>query len=145
MKKLLLISAIFSQISSCSPSPAAAMAGSEIPSIINTIIQAESSGRPYVIGDGGHARGLMQIQESVWRRYTKASFDLAFDADWNRKIVEAHVRHIIKRYGPRASRALVIYTYNTGRFCSGELPGWTKRHPNKIYRNVFLSDAEVAE
>jgi soluble lytic murein transglycosylase-like protein len=120
--------------------PARAMSKAEIPSLIDAIIQAESSGRPTAIGDHGRARGLMQIQECVWQKYTRASFDRAFDADMNRKVGESHVRHIIKRYGPRASRALVIYTYNTGRFCKGALPSWTKHHPNMIYRSIFLSE-----
>lgn len=119
---------------------AQAMGESEIPSLINTIIQAESSGRPDLVGDHGRSIGLMQLQKSVWQRYTRLSFDRAFDADLNRKIGEAHVRHIIKQYGRRASCALVIYTYNTGRFCGGALPSWTKHHPNNIYRGIFVSE-----
>lgn len=109
----------------------------EIPAIVNTIVQAESSGRPWLSGDHGKSRGLMQLQKGVWERYTKVSFDRAFDADMNRKIGEAHVRHIIKRYGSRASRALVIFTYNTGRFSRGQIPMWTARHRNNIYRAIF--------
>ena len=62
-----------------------------------------------------------------------------------------HMRIVVPRYGgpevisaveedvptPRANEALVVYTYNTGKFCPGDLPGWTKRHPNDTYRGIF--------
>lgn len=123
-------------------SPAlASIPEAEIPRLINLIVQAESSGRPHIVGDEGRARGLMQIQKATWQEYTRISWDRAFDADWNLKIGEAHVRSIIKRYGRRASYALVIYTYNTGKFIKPgrKLPTWTKKHKNKIYRSVFRS------
>lgn len=118
----------------------AQIAETEIPGLVNIIIKAESSGRPHAIGDKGRSRGLMQIQKPTWRRYTGLSFDRAFDADLNRKIGEKHVRSIIERYGRKASRALVIYTYNTGKFCKGKLPAWTKKHPNDTYRRVFKEE-----
>ncbi len=117
----------------------ASISESQIPQIINTIIQAESSGNPKAIGDGGESRGLMQIKKATWQKYTRLPFERAFDASANRKVGEAYVRAIIERYGDRASLPLVIYTYNTGHFVgiNKKVPVWTLHHPNLIYREIF--------
>ncbi len=120
-----------------SASARAAVSEAEIPGIVNTIIQAESSGRAWVVGDGGKARGLMQIQRPTWERYTTESWDKAFDPAVNRAVGTKIVRSLVKTYGPRATEALVIYSYNTGRIAKSGLPAWTAKHPNKIYRNIF--------
>ncbi len=117
----------------------AQVSGAQFNTLINDIIQAESSGRAHVVGDGGKARGLMQIQKATWDRHTSYSWDLAFNPVINRQVGELIVKDIIKKYGARATAARVIYTYNTGRFLkSGKaLPRWTKKHPNRIYRKYF--------
>lgn len=110
----------------------------DIPSVVSTIIQAESSGQPHAIGDHGQSRGLMQIKFATWRRYSRLPFRTAFDAVQNRKVGEAHVRRIVEHYGRTASPALVILTYNTGHFYK-HLPKWILKHPNKIYRRIFIA------
>jgi len=105
--------------------------------LVPQIIQAESSGNARAVGDHGRARGLMQIQEATWKQYTAEPWSRAFDPDLNVKVGTRILRQIEARYGSRATAALVIYSYNTGRFCKGSLPPWTKKHPNRIYRKIF--------
>lgn len=118
---------------------APAFAAVNVPVLMDKIIAAESSGRAHAVGDGGKARGLCQIQKATWERYSAESWDRAFDPAVNRAVGERIVRDIEKRYGARASEALVVYTYNTGRFVKAgrSLPAWTKKHPNRVYREIF--------
>lgn len=101
------------------------------------IVMAESSGRPHAIGDHGKARGLMQLQRATWERFSDDPWREAFHPGKNLAAGRAYLKHILKVYGKKATKARVLYTYNTGRFCYGNLPKWTKRHPNKIYRRIF--------
>lgn len=139
-KALILVLLVAGCLSGCSDVVFAA--GVDVPALMETIIAAESSGRAGAVGDGGKARGLCQIQRATWERYTSASWDRAFDPALNRQVGEKIVRDIVKRYGNRATRAMVIYTYNTGRFvkAGGNLPSWTRNHPNRIYRGVFINE-----
>ena len=105
--------------------------------LVEKIISAESSGRSWLSGDHGRSRGLMQIQRANWQKYTTESWDRAFEPALNKMVGTSMVREIVKKYGTRANEALVVYTYNTGKFCTGDLPEWTKRHPNDIYRRIF--------
>lgn len=121
-----------------SSSALAAVSDAQVDSIVRTIIAAESSGRAWVVGDGGKARGLMQIQRETWERYTGESWDRAFEPALNKAVGTKIVRDIAKRYGSRATAARIIFTYNTGRWAKEEtLPSWTRRHPNNVYREVF--------
>ncbi len=104
---------------------------------VQKIILAESSGRAWISGDRGRSRGLMQIQRANWQRYSIESWDRAFDPALNKKVGTTMIEEIVKRYGTRANEALVVYTFNTGKYCKGELPEWTRRHPNDIYRAIF--------
>jgi len=112
----------------------------DVPALVQTIIQAESSGRAHVAGDGGKARGLMQIQRATWERYSTESWDRAFDPATNRAVGERIVRDIIRRQGAAATPARVVFEYNTGRRPKAVLPAWTLNHPNRIYRTVFLAE-----
>lgn len=125
----------------CQPAMAA-MEQADIAPLVEKIIIAESSGRHWVSGDGGKARGLMQIQKGTWERFTKESWARAFDPVLNRKVGMLIVQDIIRRYGNRATPARVVYTYNTGRFLKAgtSIPGWTLRHPNRIYRQIFVAE-----
>lgn len=118
---------------------APAFAAVNVPVLMDKIIAAESSGRANAIGDNGKARGLCQIQKATWQRFSVAPWDKAFDPATNRAVGERIVRDLEKRYGPRATEALIVYSYNTGRFVkSGQsLPAWTKKHPNRVYREIF--------
>jgi hypothetical protein len=115
----------------------AELSSQELDRLIETIILAESSGRPWLAGDQGRSRGLMQIQKANWQKYTSESWDRAFEPALNKAVGTSIVKDIAIKYGARANRALIVYTYNTGKFCKGELPDWTKRHPNDIYRGIF--------
>lgn len=107
--------------------------------MVSAVIMAESSGKSHAVGDSGGARGLMQIKKDTWSRYTKIGWENAFNAKINRYVGESILKDITKRYGRNATPAKVIYTYNTGRFVK-HIPRWTKRHPNRIYRAIFLHE-----
>lgn len=114
--------------------------GAELDRLVGTIIQAESSGREKAVGDGGKARGLMQIQEATWKSYSAYPWSDAFDGDKNIQVGRHILEDINERYARRgvdATIAQVVFTYNTGRYAYTELPAWTKRHPNNIYRAIF--------
>lgn len=115
----------------------AELSSEEMDRLIENIILAESSGRPWLAGDHGRSRGLMQIQRAYWQKFTTESWDRAFEPGLNKAIGTSIVKEIARKYGTRANRALIVYTYNTGKFCNGELPDWTKRHPNDVYRGIF--------
>lgn len=119
----------------------AAVSEAQIPQIVQTIIMAESSNRPHVVGDGGKARGLMQIQRATWERYTTEPWSKAFDRDTNRQVGERIVRDLIRSYGKDATVAKVIFTYNTGKRWPKKFPAWTLKHPNNTYRAVFQQAA----
>ena len=110
---------------------------SQIPSLINIIVSAESAGDPKATGDHGQSRGLLQIKKSVWQKYTRLSFERAFDASANRMVGEAHVRTIIKRLGGRASFALVCYHWNCGFNSKLSFEKWKRIQKNKIYRRTY--------
>lgn len=115
----------------------AELSSQELGRLIEKIILAESSGRSGLVGDYGRSRGLMQIQKANWQKYTSESWDRAFEPTLNKAVGTSIVKDIAKKYGARANRGLIVYTYNTGKFCKGELPEWTKRHPNDIYRGIY--------
>ena len=115
----------------------AGLSSQELDRLIEKIIAAESSGRPWLAGDQGRSRGLMQIQRANWQKFTSESWDRAFEPALNRAVGASIVKDIAKKYGTRANQALIVYTYNTGKFCKGELPDWTKRHPNNVYRGIY--------
>ena len=124
----------------CQPAHAA-IPESQIPELVQTIVRAESSGRPWVTGDNGKARGLMQIQRGTWEQHTKKPWSRAFDARTTLTVGEKHGRYIIRRHGKKATPARVLFIYNTGRFLKiGRLPRWTRKHPNKIYRAIFAQE-----
>lgn len=118
-----------------------AVTPAQLDALVPQIIQAESSGNPRAIGDGGKSRGLMQIQKATWRRFSDESWDEAFDPEKNVQVGRAVLEQICavyqKRMGTHATPAHIVYTYNTGKYCFGELPAWTKKHPNKIYRKIL--------
>jgi hypothetical protein len=113
--------------------------GGDLDALVPVIVMAESSGNPRAVGPAGE-RGLMQISRETWERYSaypwKDAYDPAKNVHVGRKILE----EINERYGQTSTRARVIYTYNTGRFCFGPLPKWTRQHDNDIYRSIFLSE-----
>ena len=117
--------------------PAFALTGAELDRLVPVIIAAESSGNPNAVGDGGRSRGLMQIQKATWRSFSKYPWDDAFDPEKNVQVGRRILEAINESYGDRATRARIVYTYNTGRYCFGDLPPWTKRHPNDVYRRVL--------
>lgn len=115
----------------------ARLSGAELDALVPVIITAESSGNPKAVGDGGKARGLMQIQKATWKRFSGYPWDDAFDENKNVQVGQAILERINEEYGDKATRARVIFTYNTGRYAFGDLPNWTKRHPNNVYRKIF--------
>ena len=119
--------------------PAWALTGAELDALVPKIIQAESSGRTWAVGDGGHSRGLMQVSKETWKAYSNYSWEEAFDGDKNVQVGRAILEDINEKYGNRATVKLVIFSYNTGRFVKDEsdLPAWTLKHPNRIYRRIF--------
>lgn len=109
--------------------------------IVNTICLAESSNNPLAVGDHGKSRGLMQIKEATWKRYTKESWDKAFNPKSNRAIGTLIVKDIIKQYGDKATISKVIFSYNSGIIVKKSMPTkWTIKHPNKVYRKTHIKD-----
>lgn len=114
----------------------------EFEALIPKIIMAESSGNPQAIGDKGQARGLMQIQRATWERFSKRPWREAFNPLENVRTGRAILSHIEFCYAAtwgerRTTPAHLVYTYNTGEYCFGPIPPWTRRHPNAIYRRIF--------
>lgn len=123
-----------------------ALTSLELDALVPVIVQAESSGRPDAVGDGGKARGLMQIQEATWKSMSKYPWDDAFDPNKNVQVGRAILEKINQSYmdfltvsirGVYADKQHILYTYNCGKYRFGELPKWTKNHPNRIYRRIF--------
>ena len=129
--------------------PAWALSSAQLDALVPTIIAAESSGNPRAVADGGKARGLMQIQRATWKRFSDYHWDEAFDPLKNIHVGRAVIEYINEEYsqfltdgvpGVFADRQHILYTYNTGRYRFGDLPAWTKKHPNKIYRRIFNNE-----
>lgn len=126
-----------------------ANAAVNIDALAERIIQAESSGRAHAVGDGGKARGLMQIQEGTWKRHTSRPFSDAFDAELNKSVGISELKRIVRVYrarGVEPSEAYIVWAYNTGSFIKHSLPKydksgkfhkWTWNHPNAIYRAIY--------
>lgn len=126
-----------------------ANASVNIDALAQKIIQAESSGRASAVGDGGKARGLMQIQEATWKRHTPRPFSDAFDPALNKAVGMAELKRIVLAYrakGVEPSEAYVVWAYNTGSLIKRSLPKfdkngnfhkWTWNHPNAIYRAIY--------
>ena len=128
-----------------------AFASVDLDALVPKIIMAESSGDADAIGDNGKARGLMQIQEATWKRYSSFPWADAFNPEKNVQVGRKILEDINNTYqyhcsgspfiyaceSYEADAAHIIYSYNTGRYCYGPLPLWTKNHPNKIYREIF--------
>lgn len=106
------------------------------PSVIDTIILAESSGRPNAIGDGGKARGLMQIQESTWKRLTNIPWDKAFDPKINKSVGTLRVQEISRKY-KTSDLAFIAYKYNCGDHTRLSFEKWKRVQPNKAYRSLY--------
>lgn len=128
--------------------PAHAFSDAQIPSIVQKIILAESSGNPRAVGDHGKSRGLMQIQEGTWRRHTTESWSRAFEPALNIEVGTAEIKQIIRTYRARGiepNAAHIIWAYNTGTFIKHFIPKtlkgrphpWTVAHPNAIYRSIY--------
>lgn len=121
----------------------------DLNALTQKIIQAESSGNPKAIGDGGQSRGLMQIKEATWKRHTKESYSRAFEPELNKAVGMAELKRIVRAYrakGIEPNEGYIIFAYNTGtqikhylpRFSKGGLPHpWTWNHPNKVYREIY--------
>lgn len=117
--------------------PAWALNSQELDALQLKIIMAESSNNPNAIGDNGKARGLMQIQKYTWSRFTDWPWQDAFDPEKNVQVGRAILEDWNNRLGRFADEKHLVYGYNTGRLRFGALPDWTKKHPNKIYREIF--------
>ncbi len=131
---------------SCQSAFAMTMTGEKLMSvdaIVNIIIQAESSRNPLAVGDNGKSRGLMQISEGTWHRFAGyEDWDNAFNPKRNVAVGTKIVKSIINQYQGKATISKVIFTYNSGIYIKHSLPAkWSVRHPNKIYRQVYLADA----
>lgn len=101
--------------------PAWALSGPELDRLVPIIIAAESSGNPNVVGDGGRARGLMQIQKATWEHFSEYPWRDAFDPEKNVQVGREILEHIdfcyAATWNKNTSRARIIYTYNTGIYC----------------------------
>lgn len=102
------------------------------------IIMAESSGNPHAVGRSGE-RGLMQIKKVTWKQFCKFEWDDAFDRERNAQVGRRILNRINEYYGNRSTPALIVYSYNTGRFVKEgyEIPRWTANHQNRIYREIL--------
>jgi soluble lytic murein transglycosylase-like protein len=114
-----------------------ALNSTELDALQQKLIMAESSNNPDAIGDHGKSRGLMQIQKATWKVYSKEPWDKAFDPNINHQVGRHILEDINDSYGDKATEKKIAYTYNTGRYCFGDEPCWPKKHPNKIYREIY--------
>lgn len=119
-------------------STAWALSGAELDALLPKIVMAESSGNPDAVGPSGE-RGLMQIHPATWKAMSGEPWSEAFNPEKNVQVGRSLLEEINRNYGRRATRALIIYTYNTGRYVKDgdHLPRWTTNHPNRIYRRIF--------
>lgn len=110
-----------------------------IPALADTIIQAESSGNPNAVGDRGKARGLGQIQRSVWEKFAGQNepYSRAFEPKLNRDITELHLFDIIWRHKLK-DPAKAAWLYNCGEPCKLSFHEWKKRQPNKVYQSLYV-------
>ncbi len=93
--------------------------------LIKAVVLVESGGDPTKVGLAGE-RGVMQIKRSTWAEVTEKvygrvlSFDLAFNADMNRRVGKAYFAQLQEflqknRKGWRADeRSLLLACYNAG-------------------------------
>jgi len=115
---------------------ATAHAEINVQSLVNTIIRAESSGRPHIVGDGGKARGLMQLQKCTWVEHTKEPWSKAFDPKLNREVGTRRVLQIIKKY-KTSDPAYVAYRYNCGDYTKLSFSDWKRKQRNDAYRSLY--------
>lgn len=105
------------------------------PGILVTIARAESSCRADAVGEGGE-RGLMQVSEEAWTRFSQVSWSAATTLPEQNARVAAVYLKLRRSNDPRA----LVAWYNAGvREWEGLNPRWSVHHPNRVYRRVYVT------
>lgn len=120
----------------------------DLPSLIDRLIQTESSGDPQATSPRG-ARGLMQIMQPTWKEWSanvfgkELSFDKAYDPDLNQQVGTAYLKWIQETLRtwmdrePGVEHILSAYNGGIGRlrrlgFDVSKMPSESRNYVNKI-------------
>ncbi len=128
-------------------SPTLAHADQIIEKTLPIIAMAESTNNPCAISpDGGY--GLYQITESCLEHYNKVnktnfSLENMLNPCLGEKVTRWYLNHLKKRLGSHYNQQTLVLSYNWGfkkvKRNDYKIPNWAKKHPNRIYRQVFLA------
>ncbi len=110
-------------------------ASDPFPRALKAMIQVESGGDPYAVGDGGRAIGVLQIHRAYWSDATRFlgvdwPYSQARDPVKAAMAVEAYTRHYARQYG----RPWTVETI--ARIHNGGPTGWRKESTIPYYRKV---------
>jgi hypothetical protein len=102
--------------------------------LLPLLIQAESSGDPNAIGDGGNAIGILQIWEDYWTdgtEYLKVDWPYKYSRDPQK--AKAVTRAYLLRYGKNYERKTgkKITMEILARIHNGGPEGWNPQYPKK--------------
>jgi len=111
------------------------------------IAMAESTNNPNAISsDGGY--GLYQISDPCLKDYNRANktefvLENMLDPVLCEKVAKWYLEHLKKRLGKHYNQQTLVLSYNWGfrkvKKNDYKIPNWAKKHPNRIYRQVFLA------
>lgn len=101
--------------------------------VVVAIMKAESSCNPLAVDETGKARGLFQIEEDTWKRFSDLPFSKAFDPHENIKVAIKYLK------AAKSKKPKVLASWhNAGTRRWWKLAKkWTTKHPNKIYRKIY--------